>query len=611
MKQKNKVSKKSNRSFNPKLISIRLADALKSDLEDPIKQVSDPKVASYYKETQIKKFLTKFPISDSDSSLLEREAFDKFLQTNEHMKKVNDHFRSSTDSPVALFAESDHDLDLVLRRARALAHFVLTPVSEDEFFMGCKSSGGSSIGVPFSNTSPERKYTYPLSVSSKKLEPLWHRYLLFNPEFARSLRSLNKDSILGDLFERVGSSRATTVEKNETSRRMIAVEPVVNMFFQQGLMSSLTRRLLSIGLDLTNVPQKHKELAFESSITASFDTVDFSSASDCVSSEFLRWLIPAGWFAKLNLVRSPSMTIEGETIELEMISTMGNATTFPIETLVFWCIAVSSVMTISEPNSKSTLPNEKYFKTVSVFGDDCITPRNATALFMAACTSVGFIVNHDKSFFNGGIFRESCGGDYLRGYNVRPVYLRGPTSTKLSALEPWLYAFANGIIKKYISYFGSLNYVYDKELFRLLFRIFKENQLLVKVVPSWYPDDSGLKIGEEIHRFQTAYDISFSRISLSDQGVYSFSYCKFNYRVKENWDDYLRYSLFQKQRVGDIPCWLDGFSALRSSVERTFRFDLPTFRRELKHEYSIRRLGGYVVAKGFTPCWTVSCRHPT
>jgi len=298
-----------------------------------------------------------------------------------------------------------------------------------------------------------------------------------------------------------------------------------------------------------------------------------------------------------------------DTVGLEMISTMGNATTFPLETLVFWSIAVSATMTIAEPNSLSILPNTKYFSSVSVFGDDCITPSNVTACFMAATVAVGFIVNTDKSFFNGGCFRESCGGDYYRGYNVRPLHLEAPTSNKRSNLEPWLYAFANGIIKKYISYFGSLSYVYDKELFRYLFATFKKERLLVKVVPDWFPDDSGLKIGDECHRFQSAYDITFSKVSLSDQGVYAFNYCKFNYLHKESWDDHLRYSLFLKQRVGDVPRWLDGFSSLHGSVERTIALKkIPVYRRPLKHEYNIRRLGGYVVAKGYTPSWSPNFR---
>jgi hypothetical protein len=190
--------KKSKRSFNPKIISIGLSDALKRDLERPLHVSGETPVSSFYRDAQNGKFLSKFSSSDADSSTLEKESFDKFLQMNSHMRTINEHFRSSIDSPVAINNGSVYDLDLVLRRAKALVKFVLTPLDEDEYFLGCKSSGGSSIGVPYSNTSPERKYTYPLSVSDKKLKPLWQRYKQFHPEFAKALLELNSDTILGD-----------------------------------------------------------------------------------------------------------------------------------------------------------------------------------------------------------------------------------------------------------------------------------------------------------------------------------------------------------------------------------------------------------------------------
>jgi hypothetical protein len=40
-----------------------------------------------------------------------------------------------------------------------------------------------------------------------------------------------------------------------------------------------------------------------------------------------------------------------------------------------------------------------------------------------ALEAFGLKINERKSFSNG-FFRESCGGDYYRGYDVTPVYLR-------------------------------------------------------------------------------------------------------------------------------------------------------------------------------------------
>jgi hypothetical protein len=601
MKKKGR-RKSSNSSFNPNTISIGLYEALKRDL-DGVEHVYAPTpVAAFYRDVQLRKFLSKFA-SDSDiQDQLHDEAFLAFRGVNDQIAKVNESFRL----PDLAGLPVPDDVGLTLRRARMLAHFVLTPLSEDEWFYGCKSSTGSSIGVPYANTSPERKYTYPLSVSDGRLIPLWHRYRLFHPEFARSIDALNSKDVLVDEFAIVVSSRATTVEKSNSARRMIAVEPTVNMFFQQGLMNAMVRRLQAIGLDITSVPDVHRQKAYVNSIIASEDTIDFSHASDCVSKGFLEWLLPPSWYSKLDLVRCRSMFLGDDNVELEMISTMGNATTFPIETLVFWCIAVSAMYTVSEPNTRSLLPNWKYFSSCSVFGDDCITPSSSTDLFMRSTEAVGFIVNHDKSFFNGGYFRESCGGDFYRGCNVRPVFLRSPSSTKRSALEPWLYSFFNSIIQKYISYFGSVGYVYDKELFRFLFRTFNRSKILVKIVPDWFPDDAGLKIGEDFFRFQRAYDFSCSRISRDEHGTYRFSYCRFRYRHKHDWDDWLRYSLYKKAKLSSF----SSFLRIESLYERSNPYvslfsELPSnFSREQQHKYPIRRLGGYVVATAYTASWS-------
>jgi hypothetical protein len=394
----------------------------------------------------------------------------------------------------------------------------------------------------------------------------------------------------------VEESRATTVDKTTNSRRMIAVEPTVNMFFQQGLMTALVKRLSNVGIDLSSVPEKHRTLARQGSITGRLSTIDFTSASDCVSIELLRWLIPPKWFSKLDLVRSRSMNIEGEIHELEMISTMGNATTFPIETLVFWVLAVSTARTAKESKlSRSVIPKWNTLDLASVFGDDCILPDYATNDFIEITESVGFIVNRDKTFY-GPVseqpFRESCGGDYLRGIDVRPYFLKAPAGTRVSFLEPWLYTIANGLIPKYMSYFGDLQYVYNRELFEVIFRIFNQYSIKVKIVPDWFPDDAGLKIGKDFFRFRSSYDFVPEMVRIDKHGTKWFRYLRFQYRKRENWFDALRYA--------------DKLRFLSSTLNRRTRLGEPVIGRNIKHVFNIRRIGGYVVATARTSHWEVN-----
>jgi hypothetical protein len=58
-----------------------------------------------------------------------------------------------------------------------------------------------------------------------------------------------------------------------------------------------------------------------------------------------------------------------------------------------------------------------------VFGDDIIVRKDAYDFVTAALELFGFRVNGDKSF-NTGNFRESCGGDYYHGFDIRGVYMK-------------------------------------------------------------------------------------------------------------------------------------------------------------------------------------------
>jgi hypothetical protein len=347
-------------------------------------------------------------------------------------------------------------------------------------------------------------------------------------------------------------------------------------------MTMMYGRLAKVGLDVTSLPALHKELARVGSITGNLATIDFTSASDCVSIELLRWILPPKWFRVIESVRSPSASFYGEHKELHMISTMGNATTFPLETLVFWTYAHAVLLSLRPGNS--LFPEWEDLNCVSVFGDDCIVPTPAAVPFMDCMESIGFVVNKEKSFYGAERFRESCGGDYLAGYDVRPFNLRAPHSRKMSALEPWLYIIFNGLITRYTMYFGSLTYVYDKELWRLLFSYFTKYKISIKLVPSYFPDDAGLKVSHDIQRFLNHYTFHLDRIDKSEHGTYMFRYCRFQYRQK-----------IEKYAAIELASWLK-----RPTVTTPF---CPA--EEPDSFTPLRRIGGYVVAKGLSCHWHV------
>ena len=534
---------------------------------------------------QVSEFRKKFCDQDQDKETLEGETFAKFLQINAHMAETNTRLKLMTERLKSTFRPADAEgWDKTHLRARAIVRSVLGPhFEDDEWFQECRNSQGSSIGVSFIDTSDEKKFVFPLSVT-EKAKPYFQSCMAFDEELKAAVIELNHcDSPVKDVYKTEEGSRATTVDKTTLKRRMICVEPTCNMYLQQGLMHMMYKRMKAVGLDVETLPDLHRQLAKESSITGRNATIDWSSASDCVSTELLRHLLPPHWFKVIDQTRSHVTTIDGQNVRLNMISTMGNAVTFPLETLVFWAYAHATRLT-KFGNTNRVFPEIRDYPLCSVFGDDCIVPSNIASEFIGVMEEVGFIINDEKSFYGSEQFRESCGGDYLAGYDVRPYSCKAPRSTKLSNLEPWLYIITNAFLKKYMTYFGKLSYVYDRELFRTLFELFRRHNLEIKMVPSFFPDDAGLKISHDIERFLNHYPIKLRRIAKSHQGTLSFSYCRFIYKRKVEKHGHLQYALWLKKPV-QSPTML--------------------FHEKDRVKNPLRKIGGYVVAKGISCHWHV------
>lgn len=266
---------------------------------------------------------------------------------------------------------------------------------------------GASIGAT-STDLYSKLFAGKLTTTSRSLYDLYRSYVDYFPLWkeAEKIRSTHygEESI-------VKGSRLTCVPKTRKIDRVICTEPLLNMFFQKGIQLCLERRLNQyFGIDLALQPDRNRLSAQLGSID--FEdrcTIDLSSASDLISINLLEYLLPRKFLAWLKIVRSPYTLVNGNYVELHMISSMGNATTFPLQTIIFAavCKAVAKTMGL-----------QAY---TSVFGDDIIVPKQLYSKVIHILEIMGFIVNRDKSY-DVGFFRESCGHDYFRGYNVRGVY---------------------------------------------------------------------------------------------------------------------------------------------------------------------------------------------
>jgi len=252
-------------------------------------------------------------------------------------------------------------------------------------------------------------------------------------------------------------SRMVAVPKSFTKPRLIAAEPSENQWCQQNLLHYFYQRSEAswIGKFVRFTDQTlNQQLCTKGSSEGTLATLDLSEASDRVTCHAVGQLFRGNpkvlsclracrtQYVKQNLTpRAPKL------YKLRKFSTMGNACTFPVESLMFMSIAIAAVLT--HRRLRVTTRNiESLAGEVAVFGDDIVIPVDCRESFCLALEVLHFKVNTAKSFWTGG-FRESCGVDSFHGVDVTPVYWKqvydgGPESLE-SVVES-----SNNFYKKFL-----------------------------------------------------------------------------------------------------------------------------------------------------------------
>lgn len=220
-------------------------------------------------------------------------------------------------------------------------------------------------------------------------------------------------------------NEVTFVPKNAKTHRAIAIEPRLNVVLQLAVGTFMKEQLRRAGCDLTD-QSRNQELARVGSIQRGPEdpvTLDLEMASDTMSIELVRELLPSDWFEFLDCLRSHRGRLKDEELVWSKFSSMGNGFTFELESMLFYALA-QAVSDLSGTTSwfADTFGPEFKYSYVSVFGDDIIVPQKISDDLVQILRYVGFRVNKDKSF-TSGLFRESCGEDYYAGVNVRPFSL--------------------------------------------------------------------------------------------------------------------------------------------------------------------------------------------
>jgi len=224
-------------------------------------------------------------------------------------------------------------------------------------------------------------------------------------------------------------SRLAAVPKVLTKPRLIAAEPTSHQWCQQlvadFLMTSV--QYTAIGSAISFRDQSFNgRLALSASSSGSHATIDLSDASDRISCWVIErifrrssTLLDALQSVRTRWIRNDIDRKSPRFHKLRKFTTMGSTVTFPVQTILFSCIAVGATLV-----KRGLTPNIANIRRtaleVQVFGDDIVVPSDSADETLAALAYLGLKVNPAKTFLTGK-FRESCGVDAYDGHVVSKI----------------------------------------------------------------------------------------------------------------------------------------------------------------------------------------------
>lgn len=382
-------------------LSRSLTEAFISDLNTVLSE--DTTVEAVYLKRM---YLSKYTELDEASAKDRRSrAIDKWLSTEITNAITNDRLKKFGQSNGVDVFPGVSAKKLLDRAAMIVAQVLTFEPSLDV------ANGGFSGGA---STSKSRVQGHPALKFLDKADVTRPAWPLFN-DVNRGTRWADYFSESGVETRFVEGNVLFTVPKSSDIDRVACKEPDLNMFLQKSFGNQIRSLLKRQGINL-NDQTINQELSRIGSIDGSLMTLDLSSASDSVTIELVRRLLPTNWFFYLDTVRSPLTEIDGIPHVNEMFSSMGNGFTFELESLLFYAItrATAYLTGVRGP--------------ISVYGDDIIAPTDLGQNLISALSFCGFRVNESKSFMDGP-FRESCGAHWHGGQDISPFYLRRPFLT--------------------------------------------------------------------------------------------------------------------------------------------------------------------------------------
>lgn len=323
----------------------------------------------------------------------------------------------------------------------------LGPVSGADIFGGARHGPGGVVGLKRPCTTPyfkfaKEKYScergaYWYAVRAIASNDAWIRAIAISENLIGwdhnvSCIPYETRIRLADLCITItDQNEVTFVNKDALTKRSISIESEMGVYVQLGVGAYFKKCLARVGCDLRDQSRNQDLAKIGSSSTDRYDpvTLDLSMASDTMSIELVRELLPSDWFKLLDDIRSSQGSYLGKSFKWEKFSSMGNGFTFELESMIFYALAQASAdfSGTSDWFSETFGPAYRY-AYVSVYGDDIIVPQVVSGLLTSVLNYCGFKLNLEKSFVEGP-FRESCGKDFWNGVDVRPFYFKRALSS--------------------------------------------------------------------------------------------------------------------------------------------------------------------------------------
>ena len=400
----------------------------------------------------------------------------------------------------------------VIRRARQIVRRVLDGFDPQGDIQRGRFGTKATVECPATHAYIDEKLLHrPLTGSRGHIQWL-NNAILPNDQL---LCSILKDNRHG--YSEVWDLAQVNVPKKFNIDRGINPNTLFGSLYSDIIGRNIEAALRKEGLDIKKLQHKHGVYAEQASTHGRWATADMSDASHGFLSNLLNALLPRKWYRAVMFGVIRSVEVDGRVSRLESIMTMGIGFTFPMQTLLFYCLLLA-IRDLSQCMGK-----------ISVYGDDLVYPTKMHKYVVGIFKDLGFKLNLDKTFVHSH-FRESCGSDYFKGEMVRP-FAPEEEGRMLTADDyaAFCYKLLNGLLRRWdIHQIKTCVFLLCSKICDVKSELF--------VVTKDDPDFSGLKLANSEYHNDVIWYMAFpTAVWVWDTNVMAYKYPHLRTKVRRHY----------------------------------------------------------------------------